>query len=283
MRGIKKIWIVGANGQLGAAINELLDRRQVEVLNTDVDDIDITDIEPVIQFGDLNRPDVIINCAGLTSVSECEAEPEKAYKVNAVGARNVSIAAKRVGAKLIHISTDDVFSGDKLEAYNEFDEENPISIYGKSKLAGERFVKDFAERYFIIRSTWIYGKGENFIKDLIARSKNQDTISVADDAFGCPTSAIELAKFVLHLMESSEYGLYHATCEGQCSRYEFAKEISRLVGLNVQLQAVSTAEDELMNRRPAHIVLDNLMLRLLGGYKMPTWEQALADYMNTLV
>ena len=282
MKSIKKVWIVGANGQLGTAINELLDRREIEVLNTDRDDVDITDMECVIQFADMNRPDVIINCAGLTSIIDCEIDLEKAYKVNAVGTRNISIASKRVEAKLIHMSTDDVFCGDKQEPYNEFDTVNPKSVYGKSKLAGEHFVKEFADRYFIIRSTWIYGKGHNFIKDLIARAKEQDTICVAKDAFGCPTSAIELAKFAIHLMESSEYGLYHAVCEGQCSRYEFAEEIIRLTGLNVKLKAVLTAEDELMNQRPVHIVLDDLMLRLLGGYKMPHWKEALADYIKTL-
>lgn len=283
MKSIKKVWIVGANGQLGTAINELLDRREIEVLNTDIDEIDVTDIESVIQYVDMNRPDVIINCAGSTCISECELEPEKAYKVNAVGARNVSIASKRVDAKLIHISTDDVFSGEKNEPYNEFDAANPISVYGKSKLAGEGFVKEFAERYFIIRSTWIYGKGSNFIKDVLACAKTKKSIRVTKEAIGCPTSAIELAKFVIYLMESYEYGLYHAVCEGQCSRYELASEIVKLAGLDVQLEAVPIAEDELMKQRPAYIVLDDLMLRLLGGYKMPTWKEALADYIKELV
>ncbi|MBE6024188.1 MAG: dTDP-4-dehydrorhamnose reductase [Cellulosilyticum sp.] len=279
---MKRIWIIGANGQLGTAINELLDRREIEVLNTDKDDVDVTDINRVVQFADLNRPEIIINCAGLTSIRECEEDVEKAYKINAVGSRNVSIASRRIEAKLVHLSTDDVFSGEKYEPYNEFDIENPKSIYGKSKLAGERFVKEFAERYFIIRSTWIYGKGENFIKDFITQSYTKDTICVAKDAFGCPTSAKELAKFVIHLMNTSEYGLYHAVCEGQCSRYEFAEEIIKQTGLNIKLKAVLTEEDELMNQRPVHIVLDDLMLRLLGNYKMPTWEEALADYIKEL-
>lgn len=277
-----KVWVIGANGQLGSAINELLDIRKVEVLNTDLEEVDVTEAESVLQFGEMNRPDIIINCAGLTSITECEANIEKAYKINAVGARNVSIVARRVGAKLIHLSTDDVFDGKGQTPYGEFDSPVPGSIYGKSKLAGEQFVKDFAERYFIIRSNWIYGSGHNFIKNLLELAKQKDVIKVSKDSFGSPTSAKELARFVIYLMESSEYGVYHATCEGTCSRYEFAEEIIRLAGLSVSLEAVHNEEDELTIQRPAYTVLDNLMLRLLGNYQLPHWKEALAAYMKQL-
>lgn len=282
MKNMDKVWVIGANGQLGSAINELLDRREVEVLNTDLEEVDVTEAESVLNFGEMNRPDVIINCAGLTSVTECENNVEKAYKVNAVGARNVSIVARRIGAKLIHLSTDDVFDGKSQTPYGEFDSPVPCSVYGKSKLAGEQFVKDFAERYFIIRSNWIYGKGNNFIKKLLELAGQKEVINVSKESFGSPTSAKELARFIVYLMESSEYGVYHATCEGTCSRYEFAEEVIKLVGLSVKLEAVHNEEDELAEQRPAYTVLDNLMLRLLGNYQLPHWKEALADYMHTL-
>lgn len=282
MRNIKKIWIVGANGRLGQAINDLLDRREVEVLNTDIDDVDITDSESLMLYGDMNRPDIIINCAGLTDVEVCEREIERAYKVNALGARNLSIVAFKIGAKLIHISTDDVFSGESNVPYSEFDLPHPKSVYGKSKLAGESFVKDFVNKYIIIRSSWVYGTGENFVKDLLELAKTQDTIQIADNQYGAPTSAVELAKLVIYLMNTTEYGLYHGTCEGYCSRYEFAKEVLDLAGAKAKLEAVSTKRAELASKRPAYCVLDNFMLRISGGYKMPSWQGALADYIKKL-
>lgn len=282
MSNIKKVWIVGANGRLGQAINELLDRREIEVLNTDIDDVDITDSESLMIYGDMNRPDVIINCAGVTDVELCEREVEKAYKVNALGARNLSVVAFKTGAKLIHISTDDVFSGESKVPYSEFDTPHPKSVYGKSKLAGESFVKDFVNKYMIIRSSWVYGAGENFVKDLLELAKTQDTIQIADDQFGAPTSAMELAKLVIYLMNTTEYGLYHGTCEGYCSRYEFAKEILDLAGVKVKLEAVSTKKAQLASERPAYSVLDNFMLRISDTYKMPSWQDALADYIKKI-
>lgn len=280
MKNVDKVWITGANGQLGSALNKLLDSREVEILNTDIEEVDVTNAEEVITFAEINRPDVIINCAALTSVEECEENLEKAYKVNAIGARNVSIATRRIGAKLIHLSTDDVFDGKSTKPYGEFDMPTPSLVYGKSKLAGEQFVKDFAQRYFIIRSNWVYGSGENFIKELLSVAKQKEIIHISNEAFGSPTSAQALAHFVIELMESSEYGIYHATCEGNCSRYEFAKEIISLAGLKNTIKGVSNEEDELVAKRPAYTILDNLMLHLLGNAKMPHWKTALAEYMS---
>lgn len=282
MKNIRSVWIVGANGRLGTAINSLLDRRKVEVLSTDIDDIDITDIQSTITFGDINRPDIIINCAGLTSLELCEKEVERAYKTNALGARNLSIVARKIGAKLIHISTDDVFDGESTVPYTEFDRAYPKSVYGKSKLAGEQLVKDFAKKYIIIRSSWIYGEGENFVNTLLELAKTKDTISVAKDQFGSPTSAMELAKLVIYLMNTSDYGVYHGVCEGSCSRYELAQEICKLANIKVNLEPISTQEDSLTINRPAYTVLDNFMLRISEDYKMIHWKEALAHYIKNL-
>lgn len=280
MGAISKIWIIGANGRLGSAMNELLNKREFEILNTDLDEVDITNAENVMTYGYMNRPDIIINCAGFTDLEGCEKDPEKAYKVNALGARNVSIIASRTGAKLIHISTDDVFDGEAHIPYTEFDTPTPKSVYGKSKLAGEQFVKDFAEKYMIIRSSWVYGEGNNFVQDLLEMVKTKETIRIANDQYGAPTSAIQLAKLVMYLMETTEYGLYHGTCSGSCSRYEFAQEILRLADVKLHLEPVPTKHADLTNARPAYTVLDNFMLRIGNVYKMPDWKEALEVYMK---
>ena len=139
---MQKIWICGAKGQIGQAINEIIDKLEFKVLDTDIDDLDITDTDEVLRFGEMNRPDIIINCAGLTNIEECENDISKAYKVNALGARNLSIIARKLEAKLVHISTDDVFDGKSDQPYNEFDQTRPQTAYGKSKLAGEQYVKE---------------------------------------------------------------------------------------------------------------------------------------------
>ncbi|MGL4738177.1 MAG: dTDP-4-dehydrorhamnose reductase [Cellulosilyticaceae bacterium] len=280
MKNIKKVWIVGAEGRLGREITALIDKREVEVLTTDLDDVDITDTQSVIRFGDMNRPDVIINCAGLTSLELCEQYPEKAYKVNALGARNISISARKTGARLVHISTDDVFDGESSSAYNEFDLPSPQTIYGKSKFAGEQFVKEFGHKYMIIRSSWIYGKGDNFVNQILALADQQDKIMVPDDQFACPTSAKELAKLVIYLMNTADYGVYHGACEGSCSRYELAKEVVRLAGKKVHIEGCCTELGHQVGARPAFTVLDNFMLRISGGYTMPHWKEALAEYIK---
>ncbi|MGL4344167.1 MAG: dTDP-4-dehydrorhamnose reductase [Cellulosilyticaceae bacterium] len=282
MRNIKKVWIVGAEGRLGRAITSLIDTREIEVLTTDIDDVDITDTQSVIRYGDLNRPDVIINCAGLTSVETCEKEIEKAYKVNAIGARNVSISARKIGARLVHISTDDVFGGTSDVPYTEFDTPVPQTVYGKSKLAGEQFVKEFGHKYVIIRSSWIYGKGENFVNHIADLVKADGVITAKKNQFGCPTSAIELAKLVVYLMNTADYGVYHGVCEGSCSRYELAEEIVKLMGANTAVTPCDTAIEGNGANRPAYTVLDNFMLRIAGEYKMPHWKDALGAYINEI-
>ena len=156
-----KVWIVGSEGQIGEAINEVLDPLEIEVLNTDKNALDITETDEVLHFGEINRPDVIINCTGITDTDECEKNPEHAYRVNALGARNLSIVARKCGAKIVQLSTDDVFDGKSKKPYTEFDDTNPLTVYGRSKRAGENYVKEFTHKHFIIRSNWVYGKGGN--------------------------------------------------------------------------------------------------------------------------
>ena len=277
---MRKIWICGAKGQIGQAINEIIDKLEFKVLDTDIDDLDITDTDEVLRFGEMNRPDIIINCAGLTNIEECENDISKAYKVNALGARNLSIIARKLEAKLVHISTDDVFDGKSDQPYNEFDQTRPQTAYGKSKLAGEQYVKEFTYKHFIIRSTWVYGLGNNFINDLLEKVNKGETLAIASDQFGSPTSAKELARFILHLIDTNEYGTYHVTCSGICNRYEFAQEILRLAGKTIELKAVPTEQSDLSSVRPPYAVLDNFILRIIEMYDMPEWKESLKEYMD---
>lgn len=272
-----KVWIVGSAGQMGTAINEVLDPLEIEVFDTDKNELDITQTDEVLRFGDVNRPNVIINCAAVTDPDLCEQNPELAYRVNALGARNLSIAASKIGAKFVQLSTDDVFDGYASHPYSEFDDTNPQTVYGRSKRAGENYVKEFTHKHFIIRSSWVYGSGRNFVNEVLEGAKNHQPVAVQSDEIGAPTSARELARMILYLIDTNEYGTYHVTCQGSCSRYELAKEVLRLSGLETEL--VEKASDE-KKVRPAYAVLDNFILRLIDVYDMPHWKDSLKEYVE---
>ena len=218
---MKKIMITGCNGQLGRALNSLYEKEQnIEIINTDVfsgdhiTPLDITDVDAVLSFVKERKPDAIINCAAHTNVDKCETDIDNAYKINAVGPRNLSLAATETGAKLMHISTDYVFPGTESRALTEFDVVGPVSMYGKTKLAGENFVKEFSEKHFIIRTAWLYGDGKNFVKTMLRLAQDHDEVSVVKDQFGTPTSALELAKAIRYLLPTEDYGLFHGNFEG---------------------------------------------------------------------
>lgn len=277
---MKKIMVTGCNGQLGREIQKEYKNDAVELLCTDVGDLDISDHVQIMEYMRQQRPDVIINCAAYTAVDACEDEWDLAYRINAVGPRNLAIAAREVGAKLVHISTDYVFEGNASVPYTEFDEVHPVSAYGKTKLEGERFVQQFADRYFILRTAWLYGDGNNFAKTMLRLSENHDKVRVVCDQFGSPTSAAELAK-VIHVLEPTEnYGLFHATCEGSCSWADFAEEIFRLAGKSTTVERVTTEEYASPTKRPAYSVLDNYMLRLTTDHRMADWKDALLAYLR---
>lgn len=279
MNGMQVVWLVGGDGQVGQEIIRQLKYGEVEILSTDIDEVDITDAKEVMMFADMNRPHYIINCAGYTDVALCEENPEKAYKVNAIGARNLSAAARKSGARMIQLSTDDVFDGKSEVPYTEFDTPNPRTIYGKSKLAGESFVRELTTKHNIIRSSWIYGNGQNYVKQVLDLAKDGQAIEAASDQISTPTSAKYIAKKILHLMEQEQDGIFHITCAGTCSRYEFAKEILRLAGMDNEVVPVSRKEDALVSMRPKYSVLDNMMLRLSDIELLPDWKTCLEEYI----
>lgn len=283
-----KILVTGCNGQLGRAINQqyAIDT-DVEIINTDVFqpdvmELDITDIDKVLSTMEEVKPDVIINCAAHTAVDLCESQQDAAYRINAIGPRNLSIAAAKIGAKLVHVSTDYVFEGNGTKPYMEFDTPNPQGMYGATKLAGEQFVQQFAKDYFIIRTAWLYGDGKNFVKTMLRLAETNDTVRVVGDQYGTPTSAEELAKAIKYLIPTSNYGIFHGTCEGMCSWADFAKEIFRLAGKDTKVEYITTAEYPTPAVRPAYSVLENYMLKLTTDFSFATWEDALAAYMKTL-
>lgn len=277
---MKKLLVTGCNGQLGRQIQKEYETEDVVLICTDVGELDIADHAQVLEFVRQQQPDVIINCAAYNAVDACEHEWDTAYRINAIGPRNLAIASRETGAKLIHISTDYVFEGNADRPYTEFDDVHPVSAYGKTKLEGERFVRQFADRYFILRTAWLYGDGNNFAKTILRLSENHDEVRVVCDQFGSPTSTAELAK-VIHLLEPTEnYGLFHATCEGNCSWADFAEEVFRLAGKSTRVTRVTTEEYGSPTKRPAYSVLDNYMLRLTTNHRMAHWKDAIREYLT---
>lgn len=289
---MKKILVTGCNGQLGRAINQEYDKNEVEFINTDVQagegviSLDITNIDEVLALVREKKPDVIINCAAHTAVDLCEQQWDSAYKINAIGPRNLSIAATETDAKLIHVSTDYVFDGHGNRPYTEFNAPGPNSAYGKTKLEGENFVKAFAKKYFILRTAWLYGDGKNFVKTMLRLSESHDKVSVVDDQVGCPTSTVELAKMIHFLEPTENYGLFHAVCEGNCSWADLAEKTFELAGKNTEVERVSTEEYCRRNPgqapRPAYSILEDYMIKLTSDFRMADWQEALEEYIKKI-
>lgn len=286
---MSRILITGAKGQLGKALTLLLkDKKPYELLLTghtpsedgSVAKLDIADETAVNNTIKRVKPDIIINCATMTAVDLCESEQENAYRVNSQGAKYLAQAAAQIDAKLIQVSTDYVFDGKKKEPYIESDATNPLNVYGTTKLQGELFVLEHCKKSMIVRTAWLYGEGKNFVKTMLRLADSGNKIRVVADQFGTPTSTIELAKTIIYLMETEAYGIYHATCEGSCSWYEFAEMIFQVAGKDVKVEAITTAEYKTPAQRPLYSVLDNKALRERHGYYMKDWKVAFTDYMQ---
>lgn len=293
-----KILVTGAKGMLGRQVVEDLERgyteigrvpeevKNAEVIGTDSQTLDITDKNKTNLFVGEVSPDVIINCAAYTNVDGCETDGESAYKVNALGVRNLAMAAEKVGAKLIHISTDYVFSGTGNTPKREYDTVRPASVYGKTKYQGEVFARQYCKRLFIVRTSWLYGyRGKNFVKTMLWLAKEKGGASVVNDQIGNPTNAADLSHHLIKLCASEEYGVYHCTGNGECSWFEFAREIVRLGGFDPEfIQPCTTREYaekfSVPTKRPEYSSLDNMMLRMTVGDEMRPWQLALESYFK---
>ncbi|MEZ3508732.1 MAG: dTDP-4-dehydrorhamnose reductase [Lachnospiraceae bacterium] len=278
---MKKVIVTGANGQLGRAINlQYAGSGEYELINTDVEELDITSIDKVMEFVRDVKPYAIINCAAYTAVDACEKEEDLAFRINAVGPRNLSIAATETGAKMMHVSTDYVFDGNGTRPYRETDPTGPQGAYGRTKLAGENFVKEFSNRHYIIRTAWLYGDGKNFVKTMLRLSETHDKVRVVMDQVGSPTSAGELAKAIAYLLPTENYGLFHGTCEGDCSWAQFTEEIFRLAGKNTIVEAITSEEYGAAAQRPAYSILENYMFKMTTDFMFADWHDAIAEYMQ---
>jgi len=283
---MKKVLITGSNGQLGIELGNKLEDKY-ELILTNRLNLNITNEKETVEFIKEKMPDIIINCAAFTAVDLCEEHEDDAYKTNAIGPKNLAIAANEINAKLVHISTDYVFDGEgikdedaNLRPYYESDKTNPQSAYGRTKLAGEKFVIENTNKFFIIRTAWLYGEGKNFVRTMINLSKTKDEVRVVNDQIGSPTSTAELANMIGKLIETEEYGIYHGTCEGYCSWYDLTCEIYRLMNIKSNVIPVKTEEFPRPAKRPKYSVLENKKLNDLCIYRFKSWQNALKTYLE---
>ncbi len=275
-----KILITGANGQLGRELTkQYKDKKDIHLILTGSSDLDITNLKLVNKFVNERKPDVIINCAALTAVDKCETEIDMAYRINTLGPKNLAAAANGIGAEIVQVSTDYVFGGNINKPIIEFDEVNPQTVYGKTKLAGELLVKSQNPKHYIVRTAWLYGDGNNFVKTMLALSKTNSTLKVVNDQKGTPTSTVDLARVIIKLVEDKNYGLFHCTCKGECTWYEFTKEIFRLKGVTTEIFPCSSSEFPRPAKRPEYSVLRNYVLELTTGDITRSWQEAINEYL----
>jgi dTDP-4-dehydrorhamnose reductase len=288
---MKRIFITGAQGQLGFALKRLLQDTQKYQLyltdsHPDEDDmvkmLDITDEAAVESELTGFLPDIIINCAALTAVDLCETEQDKAYSINALGPKYIAKVASKIDAKLIHISTDYIYDGQASAPYTEESVPGPINVYGSTKLAGDNYVLRYCPQALIFHTAWVYGEGKNFVRTMLRLADEGKKVRVVSDQIGTPTSALELARVIIYLMETDSCGKYHATCEGSTNWYEFALAIFNLAGKNTTVEAITSAEYPTPAKRPMYSILDNKKLREHHGYYMKDWMDALKEYMDDI-
>lgn len=288
------ILVTGGGGQLGAELVKILSKgkkdlgeipkslQNANVISVDHGTLDISDADSVRAYFSHANFDIILNCAAMTNVDACETDAESAMKTNAIGARNLAHAANAGGCKLAHVSTDYVFSGKADKPYREWDIPMPNTVYGKSKLLGEQYIREVCPRSFVIRTAWLYGhSGGNFVKTILRLAQERSELKVVDDQRGSPTNAADLAYHILKIVEGDFYGVYHCVGRGECSWYDFACEIVRLADIPCKISPCSTDEFPRPAPRPAYSVLDNLMLRCTVGDEMRDWKDALAAFITT--
>jgi len=276
-----KILITGSEGQLGSELVNLLSKDN-EVYGLSHKELDITDKNNVINTVSKIVPDIVIHCAAFVDADECETNIKTAFDVNTIGSGNVAIASKKTNSTMVYISTDYVFDGKKTSTYLESDIPNPISVYGISKYGGEQIVRHYLEKFFIVRTSWLYGKKvKNFVNIIINLAKDKKELKVVNDQVGSPTYVPDLARAISSLISTKYYGIYHITNSGECSWYEFAKKILKYAEIkNVKVTPISTEELNRPAPRPKYSVLKNFNLKKKKIYKMRNWELALRDFFK---
>ena len=278
-----KIMITGANGQLGQELVQQFNQTQFSIYAFTKNDLDITDEEKVQKVVEEIQPDVIINAAAYTKVDLAETEEDLAYNINGFAQRNLAVAAEKVGAKICYVSTDYVFDGTATIPYKEYDACNPLGVYGKSKYVGEQLTQTLSSKYFIVRTSWVYGEyGSNFVKTMLRLAENRDELGVVHDQVGSPTYTVDLAEFIIQLVQTEKYGIYHCTNSGTCSWYEFAQAIFEESGLHIQVNPLTSEQYPTPAARPHYSVLDNMALKINGFSPMRHWREGLSSFLGNL-
>lgn len=278
-----KVLITGIQGQLGYDVGKVLNARKIEYYAPTLEELDITNHSMVLEVLREYRPDAVIHCAAYTAVDKAEDEPEKCWIINVDGTWNLTNGCKEIGAKLLYVSTDYVFEGIGDQFYEVDNPVNPQNVYGMSKLAGELAVKSSLEKYFIVRTSWVFGKnGNNFVKTMLRLAETRTEINVVCDQIGSPTYTADLAMLLCDMVETEKYGIYHVTNEGVCSWAKFAEEIFRLIENSIRVKAIPTKDYSTKAVRPLNSRMSKEKLVQEGFSKLPDWHSALERYMKEI-
>ena len=271
-----KVFVTGANGQLGYDVMKRLESEGSDCVGTDIESLDITNEKQVKKVISEYNPDVVIHCAAYTAVDKAEDEKELCYSVNVLGTKYIAQACKETDTKMLYISTDYVFDGEGDQPFEVTDKPNPINYYGQTKYEGELEVRNILEKYFIVRISWVFGiNGNNFVKTMLKLGKEREEISVVADQIGSPTYTYDLAELLIEMIKTNKYGIYHATNEGYCSWYEFACEIFKQARIDIKVNPINTEDYPTKAIRPKNSRMNKNILN-----KLESWESALNHYIN---
>ena len=278
-----RVLVTGVKGQLGYDVVLELNKRGHESIGLDVNEMDITDAKTVEEVILLINPDAVVHCAAYTAVDKAEDNYDTCYAVNADGPRNIAKVCKELDAKMVYISTDYVFPGTGEAAYEIDDPKGPLSVYGKTKLAGEEAVREILDKYFIVRIAWVFGKnGNNFIKTMLRLSKDHSEVNVVCDQIGSPTYTADLAPLLCDMIKTEKYGTYHATNEGYCNWAEFAQTVFKEAGCNTKVNSITTDQYPTKTPRPSNSRMSKKSLDDNGFQRLPTWQDALVRYLKEI-
>jgi dTDP-4-dehydrorhamnose reductase len=278
-----KIVVTGAGGMLGRDLVEILSQRH-QVIGLSHAELEILDAEETKKTISEPKPDLVIHAAAYTDVDGCEENPDKAYSVNTIGTQNVALACQKAEAVLLYISTDFVFDGTKGEPYLEWDKPEPINVYGKSKYAGERVVAHLLNRYYIVRTAWLYGEhGGNFPITILKKAKEKGSLEVVSDQVGSPTFTYDVVRGIERLIETDSFGIYHMVNRGECSWYDFARKVLDLAGYqDFKIKPITSEQLSRPAKRPSYSVLRNFSLEKVVGVVMRSWEEAIGEFMQRI-
>ncbi len=278
-----KVLVTGVNGQLGYDVVKVLKSRQIECIGVDMNDFDITDKTAAAEYIKNYAPDAVVHCAAYTAVDRAEDDRETCFEVNAAGTENIAKACRDIDAKMLYVSTDYVYGGSGTEPFEPTDPTDPKNVYGKTKLEGENAVRASLDRYFIVRTSWVFGiNGNNFVKTMLRLGAEREMLTVVDDQIGSPTYTPDLARLICDLIVTDKYGIYHGTNENYCSWAEFAAEIMKKGGRNCVIKPIPSSEYPVKAERPLNSRLSKKCLDDAGIDRLPAWQDALNRYFEEL-